>query len=721
MSVRVAKTAGFCFGVNNAVKTAFKTAENAAGGKVYTFGPLIHNESVIGRLAEHGVTVLEDISGLRPEDSIIIRAHGVPKATYDKLNATGAHVVDATCPFVKKIHRRVENELAEGRKIIIIGDKSHPEVIGINGWCNDSAIIISSVEEAKTVDWQPGKYSSVVQTTFNEEKYQEICYFLKKTLDEIIFYDSICSATSCRQAEARKLASESELMIIVGSALSSNTQRLREICGEVCGNVILVQSPDDLKDVEISKFLDVGVTAGASTPDWLIKEVLFMEEVNSIVTTDETEDFGAMLEASELKVTTGDVKEVEVLKIEDTRVIVNLNFKFEGFIDINEFKKNEDGTLDVAVGDKITATVVHVNHKDEEVKLSKLNQDKSKELEELKEAFENKTTLTLTISKAVEHGVIAYYGNTQIYISQNHLALNFVKPEKLASFVGKEINARITTFEKVEGKNRMKISASAKVLLAEEKKARDEEFWGNIENGKVYAGIIKTVKPYGAFVELAPGYEGLLHVTEMSYKKIKNAGELYTVGQEVEVTVKDFSREKETVSLTVLKPEDDPWFDAETKYAKGTILEVTVSKFTDFGAFVEVTPEIMGLVHISQISNYRIDNASECLTIGQTVSAKVVDIDTEKKRLKLSIKAVQAYDPAEQYDENGNVIEREKKQPFKKRDKKDNDNADAPKAQKPKRAPRKEPEEKPQDYITQTEKNTMADVMADLDFNFDEQ
>ncbi len=730
MNVTVAKTAGFCFGVNNAVKTAFDTAEKYRGeGKIYTFGPLIHNEAVIEKLREAGVFVLENAEDARAGDVVIIRAHGTTPEEIKKLESAGATVTDATCPFVSKIHRRVKEEYEAGKQIIIIGDREHPEVRGINGWCDNTAVIIGSLEDCEKTVFEQKEYSCVVQTTFNGYLYEKIKKKLQIAIDLIKFYDSICNATFCRQQEAKEIASRSELMIVIGSTKSSNTLRLYEICREVCPNVILVSKADELKDCKVN-FQEVGVTAGASTPDFCIEEVLFiMDEVNSIVMTDEAvkavkaeeagnESFEDLLESYSIALRSGEVKDVTVSKIEDARVIVDLAYKYEGYIDINEFAKNEDGTPNVNVGDTFKAFVVYVNDKDCEVKLSKEHEDKNKDMLAVEEAFNNKTPLNMTIVKALEHGVIAEYGTVSIYIQASQLGLRFVKNTE--KYVGREVTALITRFERaVKGKS--KINASVRVILEAEKNAKDEAFWGNIEVGKAYTGIVKSVMPYGAFVELAPGYEGLLHNTGISWKKIKYASEVLQAGQEIEVTVASFDRENNKVSLTAKKAEDDPWYNVD--FAEGDILDVTVAKFVPYGVFVQVSDGISALVHISQISNKHIDSAKQCLSEGQQVQAKVISVNTEKKQLNLSIKAVQAFDPApapEELDENGNPIVKEPKKNFKRRKPEGEANAEGEKFEKKPRAPKKPKEEEFHDDIVSSGAS-IGDLVANLGLEFSDE
>lgn len=738
MEVTLAKTAGFCFGVSNAVKLAFEIARSPgyAGRRVVTFGPLIHNESVIAELENAGVGIIESPEEAQPGDCVIIRAHGVSPDVKEALEARGTEVRDATCPFVGKIHRLVSEESSKGRKIIIIGDGNHPEVKGINGCCAEAATVVDSVEACKSKISKSGRYSSVVQTTFNEEKYEKIKKFLKETLDEIIFYDTICSATSKRQEEARNLAARSDLMVVIGSRTSSNTLKLYEICAEICPRVELVEKPSDLK-IRNSNFFRIGVTAGASTPRRLIEEVLvIMDEVKSIeneVVTDEavetaeaaaetaSENFDEMLKESLVTVKSGEVVEKPIIKVDATRVYLDLGFKYEGYVDINEFDETPE------VGAMVKAYVVHVSDRDCEVKLSKSKVDKNVDLLALEEAYKNKTPVTVKIIKATERGVIAAYGTAQLYISASQLDLYYVK--KTEDRVGKEVEVLITRYEPDE-KGRLRISGSAKTLLAEKKQAADDAFWGSLEVGKEYTGKVKGVTKTGtgAFVELEPGYDGFLSVRDASWRRIKDINEAVKKGDTVTVKVMDFDREKGRINLSAKRPEDDPWYDAENTYQVGDILDVTVSKYAvtkegkHYGVFVEVVPGITALVHISHISNRRISSAEECLEIGQHVQAKVLSIDVENRKLSLGIKEVQPYDPPykpEELDEDGNPIVKEKKEraPRKERAPKPAaENGETAKAERKPRPPKKPREEEFHDDITPSG-TSIADLIGQLDFD----
>ncbi|MBR5059261.1 MAG: 4-hydroxy-3-methylbut-2-enyl diphosphate reductase [Clostridia bacterium] len=736
MNVTIAKTAGFCFGVDNAVKSAFALAEDPeyAGRRIFTFGPLIHNDALVKKLEEKDIRVIDDVCGAGPGDVVIIRAHGVPESVISSLEEKGVIVKDATCPFVKKIHELVKREHEAGRSIIIIGDEAHPEVIGIRSRGGEDTTVLADVPGTSGLIPGGKKYSCVVQTTFNRKKYEKIKAFLKETLDEILFYDTICNATSKRQEEAEFLAKKSDFMVVVGSRKSSNTLKLFEICRDNCPNAVLVENAAEMEAVN-SKFLEIGVTAGASTPDWLIEEVLLvMDEVKSIeneIVTDETvenaetvaetvnEDFDEMLKNNLVTIRSGEVVEKPIIKVDATRAYLDLGFKYEGYIDINEF----DGTPEV--GTMVKAFVVHVSDRDGEVKLSKSKVDKNVDLNTLEEAYQNKTPVTVKIVKATERGVIAAYGTAQLYISASKLDLRFVK--KTEEKVGNEVEVLITRFGPDE-KGRLRIGGDARVLLEEKKKEQDDAFWDSLEVGKEYTGKVKGITKTGsaAFVELEPGYEGHLSFREASWRRITDINEVVKKGDVITVKVLGFDREKNHISLTAKKPEDDPWYDAENKFQTGDILDVTVRRFAktkdqkEYGVFVDVEPGVTGLVHISHISNKRINSAAEVLEIGQVVKAQVLSVDIENKKLSLGIKEVMAYDPPEkpeELDEDGNPIVKEKKErPRKERPARASDEgAGGEKTERKPRAPRKPKEEEFHDDITPST-TSIADLIGGLDF-----
>ena len=686
MEIIKAQTAGFCFGVANAVDKTFDILENKADGEfVFSYGELIHNDRVIGKLAEKGLEVVNDAEDILIKSgkvsdkvTVIIRAHGISPKKYEELQSIGCNVVDATCPFVTKIHKLVSCQCEDGNSIIIIGDPMHPEVIGTNGWCKEKGIILSNVAEAENFVLNADKglpYSVVAQTTFSKKIFGEICQVLKKSFDNVIFFDTICSATSLRQEETVKIASQADLMIVVGDRKSSNTKKLYDLSSEICKQVLFVEDAGELNVSQIDKYKKVGVTAGASVPDWIIGEVIGkMSEINQeiekaeINATCDSESFETLLDQSLTTITSGQVVKGTINKIDSKGVYVDLGFKFEGFIAIDEFAEIPGFEPDqLNIGDEVEAMVVKVSDKDGEAILSKRRVDNKKNMILLEQSFENKTPVLVRVKEAVNGGVVAYVGSVRIFIPASQLTERYAKD--LSAFVGQDIEVIITAFEKGQ-KGHNRIIGSRKVILVADREEKEEAFWSKIELDKVCTGVVKSLTPFGAFVDIG-GYDGLIHMSELSWNRIKHPSEVLKVGQEVEVKILEFDRKKKRISLGYRKQEDNPWFDAENLYQVGDILEVTVVRFAAFGVFVNIAPGIDGLVHISQISNQRISSAADCLKIGQKVMAKIIDTNIAEKKINLSIRDVQAYDPEPkpvELDEEGNPIVPEKKERPRKKD-----------------------------------------------------
>lgn len=697
MEIIKAKTAGFCFGVANAVNTAFHLAQEERNLPIFCFGALIHNGSVIRQLEELGVRTVTTLEEITAPSYVIIRAHGVTPNVIDALQTQGCTVVDATCPFVAKIHRLVQAEHAKGNQVVIVGDKDHPEVQGINGWCHGEAIVISSLEECERLPKADRSYSVVSQTTFDEKNFEKITSLLKNSFDKAVIFDTICNATSLRQQETRRIASQADLMVVVGGRESSNTRKLYDISKDLCRSVLWVERAEELETQDWRNFYNVGVTAGASTPDWIIEEVIgIMSEVNANesnveetvvnneVVSEETkaveevaaeempmdaegaDSFASLLEETLTTITSGEIVKGPINKIDSKGVYVDLGFKFEGFISLEEFMEVPGFDIEqLHVGDEVEAMVVKVSDKDGEAILSKRRVDYKKNIQLLESSFENKTPVSVKITEAIKGGVVAFLGTVRIFIPASQLSERFVKD--ITTYVGQTVDVIITSFEKGP-KGRIRIVGSRKVILTAEREEKEEAFWSDMYVGKVCQGVVKSFTPFGAFVDIG-GYDGLIHMSELSWRKIKSPADVLTIGQEVEVTVLECSREKKRISLGYRKAEENPWFDAENLYQVGDIFEVTVVRFVSFGVFVNIADGIDGLVHISQISNQRISSAADCLKLGQKVMAKIIDTNIPEKRINLSIRDVQAYDPEPkpvELDEEGNPIEKKSEKPRKK-------------------------------------------------------
>ncbi len=639
MEIVVAKSSGFCFGVDRAVKTAFDVQ---CEGRVFTLGELIHNSQVIETLRKKGIEPIHDLEELRENDCVIIRAHGIGKDVYEKLKECKVTVLDATCPYVKRIHEIVNRKQEEGFKIVIVGDPQHPEVKGINGWCEGKALIVSDERDAENLDYSDERICAVAQTTFRQSRYDAIFETLKKKFAFALKFDTICNATVERQTEAAELSKVADAMVVIGGWNSSNTQKLYEICRQNCPQTYLIENADELPSLNNIK--TVGITAGASTPDWVIKEViLHMEDMTN---RQEGEiDFSKALEESFTELRTNDVVKGKIIGYNNNDVFVDLGYKADGIIPMEEFIDDPDfdPERDLKPGTEIEAIITKLNDGEGNVALSKKKMDSIRGFEELEDAFKNEKPIEVTAKEVVKGGLVAEYKGMRIFIPASQVSDRFIK--NLSPFVGKKIRIRIT-----ELANRRRIVGSARLLIEEEKNRKSEAFWNEVEEGKEYTGTVKSLTEFGAFVDLG-GVDGLIHVSELSWKKIDDPSEVLKVGDTVTVRVIGVDREKKKVSLGYRKAEDNPWYNIEEKYHVGDVVTGIIKRMVPFGAFVELEDGVEGLVHISQISNVRINKPDEVLSLGQKVDMKVIEVNPEIKKISLSIKEVSPIDPVREDEE----------------------------------------------------------------------
>ena len=637
MSVRVAKTAGFCFGVSRAVEMVEKAA--GEGRHVVTLGPIIHNRHVVDKFRTLGVEVIDTPDQARPGDTVIIRSHGVAKAVYRKLEEQGVEVIDATCPFVKRIHGIVEQAEREGRLALIIGTASHPEVEGIAGWCGQCRVFES--KEALQ-DWTNSHADSknlaicmVCQTTSTEFLWKSCVDFAKKQFTNLKIFDTICKATECRQNEAAELSQSCQAMVVVGDPKSSNTGRLAMICREHCEHVFLVDNAAELRAEDFRGVSDVGITAGASTPAWIIKEVnKTMSELTNVEAVQE-ENFAELLEQSIKTLNTGDKVKGIVTAIGNTEVQVDLGAKHAGYIPYDEVStdpsvKPEDM---LKVGDEIEVFVVRVNDQEGTVQLSKKKLDGLKVWDDMAAWVENKVTVEGQITEENKGGLVANVKGIRVFIpaSQSGIA----KGGDMAGMVGKTVQMKITEVNRA----RRRVIGSIRAVNAEARKAAQEKIWSEIEVGKKYHGVVKSMTSYGAFVDIG-GVDGMVHVSELSWNRIKTPADVVKVGDEIDVYVISFDTEKHKISLGYKTAEMNPWNKFMTNYAVGDVVDAKIVKLMTFGAFAEIIPGVDGLIHISQIADRRIGKPEDVLSEGQEVKVKINDIDAENKRISLSIRAL---------------------------------------------------------------------------------
>ena len=637
MSVRVAKSAGFCFGVSRAVELVEKAA--GEGKKVVTLGPIIHNRHVVGKFQSMGVGVIDTPEEAKAENTVIIRSHGVSEDVYRRLENQGCEIIDATCPFVKRIHGIVSRAEEEGRLPIIIGTRAHPEVEGIAGWC-DKCLIFEGPEELE--NWiktanppRDTPICMVSQTTSTEFLWKMCGEIAKKQFTNLKIFDTICRATEYRQSEAAELSTKCQAMVVVGDPKSSNTGRLAMICREHCEKVALVDNASELNAEDFRGVADVGITAGASTPAWIIKEVnKTMSEITNVEAVQE-ENFAELLEQSIKTLNTGDKVIGTVTGIGNTEVQVDRGTKHAGYIPYDEVSADPSVKPEdiLHVGDEIEVFVVRVNDQEGTVQLSKKKLDGLKVWDDMAAWCEEKTTIEGTITEENKGGLVCTVKGIRVFIpaSQSGVA----KGGDMAAMVGKTVSLRITEVNRA----RRRVIGSIRAVSSEARKAAQEKIWAEIENGKKYHGTVKSLTSYGAFVDIG-GVDGMVHVSELSWNHIKTPAEVVKVGDEIDVYVISFDPEKKKISLGYKTAEMNPWNQFMTNYNVGDVVDAKVVKLMTFGAFAEILPGVDGLIHISQIADRRIGKPEDVLSEGQDVKVKITDVDAENKRISLSIRAL---------------------------------------------------------------------------------
>ncbi|HIT33496.1 MAG TPA: bifunctional 4-hydroxy-3-methylbut-2-enyl diphosphate reductase/30S ribosomal protein S1 [Candidatus Faecousia intestinigallinarum] len=637
MSVTVAKSAGFCFGVNRAVELVEQAAK--AGGIVLTLGPIIHNRHAVEHFSKMGVRVIAAPEEAPPGSTVIIRSHGVTKAVQEALERRDVTIIDATCPFVKRIHAIVSQAEQDGWLPVIIGTRSHPEVEGIAGWCSRCEIF-ENLQELQ--DWAEKKripadlpICMVSQTTSTEILWKLCGDFAKKQFTRLRIFDTICRATEYRQSEAAKLSSVCQAMVVVGDIHSSNTGRLAMICREHCGKVVLVDNASELSQAFFRGVSDVGITAGASTPAWIIKEVnkTMSEIVNAEAVQEET--FAELLKQGIKTLNTGDKVTGVVTGIGNTEIQVDLGAKHAGYIPYDEVSadpsvKPEDV---LKVGDEIEVFVVRVNDQEGTVQLSRKKLEGMKVWDDMAALCESRETVEATITEENKGGLVANYKGVRVFIpaSQSGVA----KGGDMAGLVGKPAKIKITEVNRA----RRRVIGSIRAVLAEERRAKQEKIWSEIQEGSKYHGVVKSLTSYGAFVDIG-GVDGMVHVSQLSWNRIKNPAEVVKVGDEIDVYVISFDPEKRKISLGYRTDETNPWAVFLKNYQVGDMVDAKIVKLMSFGAFAEIIPGVDGLIHISQLSDRRVNKPEDVVSEGQTVTVKITDIDTEGKRISLSIRAV---------------------------------------------------------------------------------
>ena len=673
--ITLAKSAGFCFGVSRSVDMAEKLLES---GPCKCLGPLIHNEEVVASLAARGLEVISSPEEAGPGDRVLIRSHGVSRAVEDALRAAGAEITDATCPNVARIHRLVAEASAAGRQVIVVGAADHPEVRAICGRCKDPVVVANAAEMENWLQCNVEKHTEpitvVVQTTQTEKNLRECKKLIKKWCTKAEFFDTICFATSIRQEEAVKLASTCGAMVVIGGKNSANSLHLAELCAERCANTQFVENSAQLDIGALRGVGEIGMTAGASAPSWIIKEVLdkmsdeiLIQENPEAVPVEETpvqaaapveeaapaveaeeaaaapaeKSFDEMLEDSLKTIYNGDKVSGVVVAITPTEVSIDLGTKYSAFIPTAEFTEDGDVKLEDAIhiGDTVEAIVVRVNDVEGTAQLSKKRMDAVKNWADIEAAQEAGSVVEGIVTEENKGGVVVSVKGIRVFVPASQSGLP--KDTPMTELVKQKVRLKITEVNR----GRRRVVGSIRAVLQRERKEKAEAVWNEIEVGKVYKGVVKSLTSYGAFVDIG-GIDGMVHVSELSWSRIKNPAEVVSVGDELEVYVIGFDRDAKRISLGYKKAEDNPWTKFVNTYSVGDIAKVKVVKLMPFGAFAEVMPGVDGLIHISQIANRRIGKPDEVLTVGDVVDVKVTAIDNDKQKISLSIRALSEPEPA---------------------------------------------------------------------------
>ena len=638
-----AENSGFCFGVKQAIeKTEEQVKLNKEGKRIFTCGPLIHNKLVTDELESKGVYILKNLDDATQEDILIVRSHGEGKPFWEQVEKRGLTVVDATCPFVSKIHSLVSEASEKGYHVVIVGDRNHPEVKGINGWSHSMTTIVNSREEAANIS--EDNLFIVCQTTIKKELLDSIVDEFEKAGKTYIVKNTICNATASRQKNCMELAAKSDAMIVIGGKDSSNTQKLFEIAKKHCPNTYFVEKIDDLPLHQLTKCNKIGVAAGASTPECVIKEVIaIMNEMNMM---DLMDDIEKSLRLPRI----GEVVNGKVHQVTEKEIIVNMGCKKDGVIPASEVTLEGDQKLTDLFkdGDEIQAKVIKTDDGDGVILLSKKKLEANEHWNEINEAYETGKVLNVKIVRQVNGGVIAAYKEVTGFIPLSQLSDKFV--ENAEEFIGQAMDIKVTRVDLK--KNRAVFSHKA--VMVEERQQKLSEIWNGLNVDDVVEGTVMRFTDYGAFVDLG-GIDGLLHISEISWGKLKHPKEVLQIGDKVKVMILSMNEEKGKISLGLKQTTPEPWTVINEKYAVDQVVEGKVVQIKEYGAFIELEPGLDGLVHISEVANKRVTSIAEELELGQAVEAKILEIDTERKRISLSIK--QASPEAEVCEEAAEEVE----------------------------------------------------------------
>ena len=678
-----AKSAGFCFGVSRAVKMTERALEE--DGACWCLGELIHNRDVVNRLEEKGLLTADSAEEIPENARVIIRSHGVGKDAVEQLKDRGCEIIDCTCPKVSHIHKLVSDAATDGREVIIIGEKSHPEVEAICGWCANAHVFSSAEELEKWLTEIPGRSDLPITVVFQTTQTQSVLILCEKLIKKIctnaVLFDTICGATFTRQKEAMELSQKCGAMVVIGGRHSANSLHLAEICEDNCACVQFIENASELDISALRGFDTIGITAGASAPAWIIKEVkqqmsdeIKIEEIETqkeiteapaaetaeaaaeveipaqeepvaevpaVEKPDSEKTFDELLEDSIKTIYNGDTVTGVVAAITNTEISVDLGTKHSGYIPVSEFTDDPDVKIEdvVKVGDTIQACVVRVNDVEGTVKLSKKRLDAVKNWADIEQAAEDGTVVEGTVTEENKGGVVVTIRGIRVFVPASQSGLGRDVP--MSELVGKKVRLKINEVNR----GRRRVVGSIRAVTYKERREKAEKIWNEIEVGSRYHGTVKSMTSYGAFVDIG-GIDGMVHVSELSWQRIKQPSDVLNIGDEIDVYVISFDKEKRKISLGYKDPNENPWLKFTNTYNVGDVATVSIVKLMPFGAFAEVMPGVDGLIHISQIANRRIGKPEEVLTVGETVDAKITNIDNEKQKISLSIRALSEPEPA---------------------------------------------------------------------------
>ncbi|MEX1376667.1 MAG: bifunctional 4-hydroxy-3-methylbut-2-enyl diphosphate reductase/30S ribosomal protein S1 [Eubacteriales bacterium] len=675
MKITLAKHGGFCFGVQRALDKALEMEKEKI--PTSTFGPIIHNPLVVDMLEEKGIRSVENIDDCETSH-IIIRSHGVSPEIYQECEKHSVNVVDATCPYVRKIQKKAKECRENSIELIIIGEKLHPETVGINGWYGSNAMVINSVEEAEKIDRMQSA-CVVAQTTTPEERFDDIIEILKGKVDELEIFNSICSATKQRQKEAVSISEKSDIVFVVGGKNSSNTRKLFEICKEHCDNVYHIETTKDIPELDYREYDNLGIISGASTPEWIIKEVYYtMSDIEKVEQTEVTEEkvvaeesvpvednksettadvsaeesanasFMEDVEKSMVQIKSGMVVKGKVVSVNEDEVCVNIGYKADGLIKRKDFSNDEnESPVDVVKeGDEIEVEVVRVRDEDGNVILSRKNIEARKNWKKLLEKIEEGGYFVGVGKQAIKGGLIAEIEGVRAFVPASHLDVRYVND--ISEYVGKEMDLKILEVEK----HRRRVVASRKDFILEKEKEVKSELWDQVEEGITVRGVVRRLTNFGAFVDIG-GIDGLVHVTDLAWGRVEHPKDVVSINEEIDVVVLKVDKERERISLGYKQTKPKPWDTVDENYIIGSVVSGKVVRIVDFGAFIELEPGLDGLIHISQIADKRIEKVEDVLELGQTVEAKVLDVNATARRISLSIRELIApSEPKEETSEN---------------------------------------------------------------------